>query len=359
MKLTEIIKTFGPAMEMKYGNKILPGHKKAMTAMQNCRTEQCGEIFVKCPDCGETESFYHSCGHRSCPNCQNHETTKWIEKQQQKLLPVQYFLITVTVPYELRDPIWRNQRACYDILFSSSVSAMCEIAENKKYLGGEIGMTGVLHTHARNLDFHPHIHFIVPGGAVDKKNKLWKKKRGKYILPWKKLSLLFKGKFLAALKEKGINFPYSVYKKEWRVNIINAGNGEAGLLYLSKYLYKGVIFEKRIHSNNDGTVTFSYTESETGKTKYRKMRGEDFLFLILQHVLPKGFRRCRNYGFLHGNAKKTLHLLQLILQSKIKESKEIEIPKFKCPKCGSNMNIIFHHAFMKKKILFHKARHAG
>ena len=339
-------------MEMKYSNKILPGHKNAMTAMLKCRTEDCGEVTVKCPDCGRVESFNHSCGHRSCPCCQNHETSKWIEKQRNKLLPVRYFLVTVTVPYQLRDPTWRNQKKCYDILFTASVNAMQEIAENKKHLGGAIGMTGVLHTHARNLDFHPHVHFIVPGGAVDKKNKLWIKKRGKYLLPWKKLSILYKGKLLAALKEAGIEFNDSVYRKEWRVDMRDAGSGEKALLYLSKYLYKGVITEKRIRDNHDGTVTFSYIESETGTVKYRTMKGEDFLFHVLQHVLPKGYRRCRNYGFLHGNAKKTLRLLQILLIPKLSDTsdKSTERPMFKCPKCGTGMKII-HQTFNRSRAL--------
>ena len=339
-------------MEMKYSNKILPGHKKAIAAMLKCRTEDCGEVTVKCPDCGRIESFNHSCGHRSCPCCQNHETTKWIEKQRNKLLPVKYFLITVTVPYQLRDPIWRNQRVCYDILFNSSVNAMREIAVNKKHLGGEIGMTGVLHTHARNLDFYPHIHFIVPGGAVDKKNRLWIKKRGKYLFPWKKLSTLYKGKLLAALKEADIEFNDSVYRKEWRVNMRDAGSGEKALLYLSKYLYRGVITEKRIKDNYDGTVTFSYIESETGTVKYRTMKGEDFLFHILQHVLPKGYRRCRDYGFLHGNAKKTLRLLQILLIPKMSASddKDSKRPMFKCPKCGAGM-LILHQTFNRNRDL--------
>ena len=346
MKFKEIIRTFGPAMEMKYKDKILPGHKKAMSAMLKCRTEECGEVIVKCPECGRVESFNHSCGHRSCPCCQNHVTTNWIDRQLKKLLPVKYFLITATVPFELRDPIWRNQRVCYNALFDSSSDAMKEIALNAKHLGGAIGMTGVLHTHARNLDFHPHIHFIVPGGAVDKKNKVWRKKRGKYLFPWKKLSILFKGKFLAALKEAGIVFNTSVYKKEWRVDMEDAGSGENALLYLSKYLYRGVITEKRICSNHDGTVTFSYIESKNKTKKFRTMRGEDFLFHVIQHVLPGGFRRCRDYGFLHGNAKKTLRLLQLLLIPKFKSMPEetTERPKFKCPKCGTDM-LIIHQTF--------------
>ena len=330
-------------MKMKYSNKILPGHKKAMSAMLKCRTEECGEIFVKCPKCGKIESFSHSCGHRSCPCCQNHVTTEWINRQLKKLLPVKYFLITVTVPFELRFPIWRNQKACYNALFDSSSDAMKEIALNVKHLDGEIGMTGILHTHARNLDFHPHIHFIVPGGAVDKKNRLWNKKRGKYLFPWKKLSILFRGKFLAALKDAGIEFDNSVYRKEWRVDMEDAGSGENALLYLSKYLYRGVITEKRISNNHDGSVTFSYIESKSKTTKYRTMKGEDFLFHVIQHVLPEGFRRCRDYGFLHGNAKKTLQLLQILLIPKFNNLPEDtkKRPHFKCPRCGTDMMIIY------------------
>jgi len=356
MKFKEIIRTFGPAMEMKYKDKILSGHKKAMSAMLKCRTEECGEIIVKCPDCGKIESFNHSCGHRSCPCCQNHVTTNWIDRQLKKLLPVKYFLVTVTVPFELRDSIWRNQKVCYNALFSTSVDAMCEIAASSKHLGGEIGMTGVLHTHARNLDFHPHIHFIIPGGAIDKRNRLWIKKRGKYLFPWKKLSKLFKGKFLAMLKDNRVNFPDVVYKKEWRVNMKEAGSGREALLYLSRYLYRGVIAEKRIFNNHDGTVTFSYIESQTNKKKYSTMNGEDFLFHVIQHVLPKGFRRCRDYGFLHGNTKKTLKLLQLILQVKLEDEIENKRAEYKCPKCGSRMRIMYHIFPEKVKLLKFKRR---
>ena len=342
MKMKDVIKTFGKAMEMKYKYKILPGHKKAMSAIQRCRTEESGAIHVKCPKCGDTETFSHSCGNRNCPVCQHHETTQWINRQMEKLLPVDYYMVTVTVPYELRSTIWYNQKKCYDTLFDAASQAMKEIALNPKHLGGDIGMTAVLHTNARNLDYHPHVHFIIPGGAVDKKNRLWKKKSGKYLFPWKKLSKLFKGKFLAALKEQEINFPRSVYKKEWRVNMENVGSGRGALLYLSRYLYRGVISEKRITDNHDGTVTFSYIESETKKVKDKTMKGEEFLFQVIQHVLPKGFRRCRDYGFLHSNAKKTLKLLQLILHVKLEEKIKNERPEYKCPKCGSCMSIMYH-----------------
>jgi len=342
MKMKDVLETFGKAMEMKYEYKILPGHKKAMSAIQRCRTEESGTIHVRCPECDDIETFSHSCGNRNCPVCQNHETTQWINRQLDKLLPVEYFMVTVTVPYELRGTLWHNQKKCYNALFDTSAASMKEIAENPKHLGGDIGMTAVLHTHARNLDYHPHIHFIIPGGAVDKKNKLWKKKNGKYLFPWKKLSKLFKGKFLAMLKVNGISFPDVVYKKEWRVNMKKAGSGREALLYLSRYLYRGVISEKRIFNNHDGTVTFSYTESGTGMKRYKTMKGEDFLFQVIQHVLPKGFRRCRDYGFLHGNAKKTLKLLQLILHVKLEENIKNERPAYKCPRCGNDMRIMYH-----------------
>jgi hypothetical protein len=347
MKLKDIIETFGEAMEMKYKDKILPGHRKAMSAIQRCRTEESGTIHVKCPECGDVEIFNHSCGNRNCPVCQHHETSRWIDRQMEKLLPVDYFMVTVTVPYELRQTVWYNQKICYNGLFDSASKAMNEISENPKHLGGDIGITAVLHTHARNLDYHPHVHFIIPGGAIDKKNKLWKKKKGKYLFPWKKLSKLFKGKLLAMLKEHGISFPESVYRKEWRVNMENVGSGREALLYLSRYLYRGVISEKRITDNHDGTLTFSYIESKTKKVKYKTMKGEDFLFQVIQHVLPKGFRRCRDYGFLHGNAKKTLKLLQLMLHVKLQEASGTERPDFKCPKCGSCMSIMYH-TFLEK-----------
>jgi len=206
-------------------------------------------------------------------------------------------------------------------------------------LGAEIGMTMVLHTNNRKLDFHPHIHVVVPGGGVDKRRHQWKKKKGKYLFNQDAMAKVFRARFLAAVNEAGLSIPQSIPPK-WVVDCKHVGKGITALKYLSKYLYRGVISEKNIISNQNGQVTFKYIESKTGDTRYRTLKGEDFLHLIMQHVLPKGFRRVRDYGFLHSNAKKLLHLVQLILHVVIKGIEQRLRPVFKCPCCKSPMVIL-------------------
>jgi len=339
MEMASIINQYYNAFIAKYTQTSLPGHLKAMNAIRSCRTPDSGELYVQCPDCSHAEWRPLSCGHRSCPKCQNHEASQWIDRQQSKLLPVLYFMATFTLAYELRSLVWRHQKDMYSILLTCVSSTLKDFGLNPKNLGAEIGMTMVLHTHNRRLDFHPHIHVIVPGGGVDKRRRQWKKKKGKYLFNRKAMAKVFRARFLTALNEAGFSIPKRV-PEEWVVDCTCVGKGITALKYLSRYLYRGVISEKNIVSNQNGQVTFKYIESKTGNTLYRILKGEDFLHLILQHVLPKGFRRVRDYGFLHSNAKKLLSLVQLILHVVIKGIKQRPRPVFKCPCCQSPMVIL-------------------
>jgi len=339
MGLASIINQYYDAFITRYGDTASPGHLKALNAIRSCRTPDSGELYVQCPNCNHAEWRPMSCGHRSCPKCQNHEVSQWIDRQQVKLLPVAYFMVTFTLPYELRSLTWHHQKEVYSILFTCASSILKGFGLNPKNLGVEIGMTMVLHTHNRKLDFHPHIHVVVPGGGIDKHRRQWKKKKGKYLFNQDAISKVFRARFLAALNEAGLSIPKRV-PKEWVVDCKHVGKGITALKYLSRYLYRGVISEKNIVSNQNGQVTFKYIESKTGNTLYRTLKGEDFLHLIIQHVLPKGFRRVRDYGFLHSNAKKLLSLVQLILQVVIEVIKQRPRPVFKCPCCKSPMVIL-------------------
>ncbi len=200
-------------------------------------------------------------------------------------------------------------------------------------------MTMVLHTNNRRLDRHLHIHAVVPGGGVNKRFRQWKRIKGDYLFNHNALAEVFRARFLKALDEAEFSIPKNVPKK-WVAHCLYVGKGTSALKYLSRYLYRGVVSEKNIVSNQNGKVTFRYIESRTGNTRYRTVDGEDFLHLIVQHVLPKGFRRVRDYGFLHGKAKKLLSLVQLILQVVIEEIKQRSRPVFMCSYCKSPMIII-------------------
>jgi hypothetical protein len=339
MRLASILDQYHDAFQAKYGSQLLPGHQRAIDAIGQCRTPQAGELFVQCLGCGHETWHPRSCGHRSCPQCQNHEASLWLDRQQAKLLPVDYFMATFTLPYELRLLAWRNQTTVYNLLFACVSSTLKDFGLNPNNLGANIGMTAILHTHNRRLDYHPHIHVVVPGGGVNKARKQWKKKKDKFMFNEFALAKVFRARVLQALNDARLGLPNSVPHK-WVVNCTHVGKGLSALKYLSRYLYRGVIAENNIVANQNGQITFKYVHSRTGDTRYRTVKAEDFLWLVLQHVLPKGFRRVRDYGFLHGNAKKLLSLVQLVLHVFVESCAPRTRPIFKCPKCQAHMRIL-------------------
>jgi len=339
MQLASILDQYYDALLAEYGSRLLPGHLRAIDAIRRCRTPDAGGIFVQCPQCGHATWRPQSCGHRSCPQCQNHEASLWLDRQQAKLLPVEYFMATFTLPYELRSRAWENQSLVYDLLFACASSTLKDFGLNPGNLGASIGMTAILHTHTRRLDYHPHLHVVVPGGGLHRARKQWKKKKGKYLFNEFALAKVFRARFLEALSKAGLS-AHDPLPGKWVVDCARVGKGLPALKYLSRYLYRGVILEKNIVSNQNGNVTFRYLEGSTRETRCRTLKGEDFLWLVLQHVLPKGFRRVRDYGFLHGNAKKLLSLLQIVLRIFIQASPQRPRPVFKCPVCQAPMKVL-------------------
>jgi hypothetical protein len=248
-------------------------------------------------------------------------------------------MVTFTLPAELRALVWCHQSDIYAMLFACAASTLKDFGLNPGKLGADIGMTGILHTHTRRLDYHPHVHIVVPGGGIDAHRRQWKKKRGKFLFNAFALAKVFRARFLEALNEAKLTIPVGVPDK-WVVDCTHVGRGQPALEYLSRYLYRGVISENAIIAYHGGNVTFRYTEGRTGQTQTRTLKAEDFLWLVVQHVLPKGFRRARDYGFLHGNAKKRLALVQLILQVVIESRAPRQRPAFKCSTCQSPMTVI-------------------
>lgn len=342
--LSTIINQFRDAFFSQYQSSVLPSHKKALWVIPRCRQEHGQYMLAQCTDheCGKQTYIPHSCGHRNCPHCQNHESQQWIEKQLHKRLPATYFLITFTIPKELRDLAWRNQKAVYSLMFDSVRDTLKTFTRNDKRLGGEAGFTTILHTHARNLDFHPHIHVLMPGASIDKKSGLWRKKGSRYLFSHKALAKVFRAKVLTAMVEQGLRLPKD-YPKLWVVDCKSVGNGDKAIIYLGKYLYRGVIREKDILRCKDGMVTFRYLHAKSRKYRTRTVSGAKFLYLIMLHVLPKGFRRVRCYGFLHPCCKKLIRFIQLVLRVNpltMIFPGRTQGPAITCPACGAKMKII-------------------
>jgi hypothetical protein len=339
MEMAALVEQYYDKYIGRYGDTALPSHLKTLSAILRCRTPESGELYVQCPACDHAEWRPISCGNRHCPKCQNHNTSQWIDKQQEKLLPVPYFMATFTLPFELRPLAWFNQKVVYSLLFKCVAGILKDFGLNPKNLGAELGLTMVLHTNNRKLDYHPHVHAIVPGGGIDRRCRCWRRVKEKFLFNEFALAKVFRARILEQIKDIGLIIPNDVPKK-WVVDCRHVGSGITAIKYLSRYLYRGVISEKNIVSNEKGQVTFKYVESESGETKSRSLKGEDFLHLILQHVLPKGFRRVRDYGFLHSNAKKMRTLIQLILHVIIQQLQLRPKPVFLCPCCKSPMMIM-------------------
>lgn len=341
--LSAIINEFEISFFKQYKNMVLPGHRKALQDMKRCRQEHGPYMLVRCTNhnCGNKIYIPHSCGHRNCPHCQNHENWQWIENQLEKRLPSSYYLITFTLARELRDLAWKNQKTIYSLMFSCMQEVLKTFTQNDKKLLGSAGFTTVLHTHARDLTYHPHIHVIMPGASVNGKTGLWRTKSSKYLFVQKNLAKVFRAKLLEAIIDKNLRVPAGT-PKEWVVDCKKVGNGDKAIIYLGKYLYKGVIQEKDILRCENGKVTFRYIHAKSNAYRTRTVTGEYFLYLLMQHILPKGFRRTRSYGFLHPCSKTLIKFLQLVLRTHPLQifKKKKQRAKITCPKCGSAMDIV-------------------
>jgi len=343
VRLTEIIEAFKPALEARYGDRLLPGQRKALDSILRCRTEESGTAAVHCQDCDAQDTFNLSCGHRFCPQCQHATGEQWIARQRGKLLPCDYFLITITLPKQLRKLVYDHQKIAYDHLIKLTWEMLSQFGLNDKKLRGKLGAMIVLHTHSRALNFHPHVHVVIPAGAIDTQTKIWRPKKGKFLFEEKNLAKVFRGKWFQMMKEQGWKVKATL-PKEWVVDCRRVGNGDKALTYLGRYLYRGVIREEDILACEDGKVTFQYTKNN-GTVKTRKLEGVDFLRLLLRHVLPKGFRRSRDYGFLHGNNKRVIHLLHLILKMTIPQP--MEKSSLRCKHCGGKVTVLVKPNYKK------------
>lgn len=337
MTLQDIVHRYRDRFIDRYGKTLTTAQWSALNAMGGCRQGQYGDIEWACTECHHHQNIMRSCGHRSCNQCQNNSTQDWLDRQQQKLLPVTYFMATFTLPRQLRELAKSNQQRVYNLLITTAVDTLKVFARNDKTLKGELGCCAVLHTHTRRLDYHPHVHIVVPGGAINKARREWRKVKNDYLFNGEALSRVFRGKFLRAITESGLKLPKT--PKSWVVHCEKVGKGVEALRYLSRYLYRGVISNDNIIDDDGENITFRYKESDTLRTKIRTLPAEDFIHLLLQHCLPKGFRRARDYGFLHGNAKATLKLVQWVFRVSVPTPEpQRSRAKLPCPKCKSAMH---------------------
>jgi hypothetical protein len=245
--LATVIEQFQGDFLSEYQDRLRPNQISALYAMKCCRTVHSPVMQVNCTDCDDQIYVPHSCGHRNCPHCQHHESQQWIERQVQRQVPADYFMNTFTLPAQLRSLAKQHPRLLYSMMFDGAWATLQSFSKNDKQLQGDPGAIAVLHTHSRELNYHPHIHVVMPAAVVDKTNKLWRTKQGKFLFNHKALAKVFRAKMLTRMREEKLPFPTTIPKK-WVVNCKFVGAGDKALIYLGRYLYRGVIREKDILS---------------------------------------------------------------------------------------------------------------
>lgn len=278
---------------------------KVMRAIETCRTAVLGGHVDFCIDCGTLTPSYNSCRNRHCPKCQGLEQAEWIDARKQRTLPVHHFHVVFTIPAELRPIAKANPEVVYSILFREAGRTLLAVGETR--LGATLGVTEVLHTWTRTLTYHPHVHCIVTGGGLSLDGKRWVKTSKKYLFPIKVLSRLFRGKFLAALKQArsqgdlaGISerdfavLLHALYRKEWVTYAKEPfGSVEHVFQYLGRYTHRVGISNQRLLRINEHGVTFL---TKNGQSVC--LPPEEFIRRFLQHVLPPSFVKIRHYGLL-------------------------------------------------------------
>lgn len=318
----------------KYGESYRSSHRlsmaqhKAINAIQSCRTSQLGGHVDQCDRCEGFRISYNSCRNRHCPKCQSLAKERWLEARKAELLAVKHFHVVFTLPHELHPLIRANERLCYKLLFQAASQTLLQLGKEKKRLHAQVGLLSVLHTWGQNLMYHPHLHCLVPGGGLSLDGKKWRASRKRFFLPVKVVSHLFRGKFLAGVKEaftarelkclgelkeikdlKALNnYLRPLYEKEWVVFCkAPFGGPDQVINYLGRYTHRVAISNDRILKLADDQVSFRYKDYKDGaRQKVMTLKADEFIRRFLLHILPKGLHKIRYYGLMATRNRKTL-----------------------------------------------------
>lgn len=355
--ISEIFRTFGPQYLQLYGEAIPQQHRNVIDAIVRCRTEQSGVAVYRCEQCEESHIVLRSCGNRHCPNCQYLKSQKWLQNQLERQLPGHHFLLTFTVPDQIRPFIRSHQRAAYGALFSASSGAIKKLASDPKHIGGDLpGFFGVLHTWGRQLHHHPHIHYVVPGGALSTQDGSWHPSRIDFYLPVRPLSAIYRAKFRDAMSDAGLLplIPQEVWQLDWNVNCQAVGASGASLKYLAPYVFKVAISDSRIVKVEDRTVFFRYRRPHSRRLRTMALDALEFIRRFLQHVLPSGFMKVRYYGFLSPSCAVPLEKIRCLIELAwgfriVTPEVDIQLPApMACPLCGGILRYRYSLAFCQR-----------
>ena len=371
LEVADLIRAAGAAFIERSRQWISWKHSKVLLAIARCRTAALGGHLDQCTRCGHRATIsYNSCRNRHCPKCQTGARERWIAARRSELLPSRYVHAVFTLPHQLAPLALQNTKVIYDLLLRASAETLLEVARDPIHLGAEIGFFSVLHTWNQKLQLHPHVHCVVPAGGLSLDHTHWVESRYRFFLPIRVLCRVFRGKFVAGLRqvfqEGRLNFHGNLaclaqpkifaawlrplFRKDWVVySKPPFGGPEYVLQYLGRYTHRVAISNHRLVSCADQKVTFRWRDSaHHNEQKLMTLSLDEFLRRFLLHVLPKGFVRIRNFGFLANRRRATLLPLcfqllgavqQLQTEQEASTAKESS-PLWLCPKCGGPMVVL-------------------
>jgi hypothetical protein len=377
LEVAEVVRDYGAAFLDCYGDMLSSEQRRALFDIAACRTAALGGHVEECDHCGHQQNSYNSCRNRHCPKCQATAAAEWMEARQAELLPVEYHHVVFTLPAALGPVALQNPRVIYGLLFKTAAETLQQIAADPKHLGAEIGFLAVLHTWGQNLQHHPHIHCVVPGGGLSLDASSWVPCKPGFFLPVRVLGRLFRGKFLALLKSAFDQGKLSFHgklaaladptefqhrlaasaKTEWVVYAKPPfGGPEQVLKYLARYTHRVAISNHRLIAIEDADVKFQWKDyAHEGKQETMTLKAIEFIRRFLLHVLPAGFVRIRHYGFLANRVcRENLELCRALLEDtetcldpavpEPTPEQQVAVegePKMRvCPACGKGRLII-------------------
>ena len=369
LEVADIVRAAGYSFVERSREWINGQHQKVLSAITRCRTAALGGHRDQCSACGHTAISYNSCRNRHCPRCQGNARQRWLQARERELLPTRYVHVVFTLPRELASLAFQNKRLIYNALFHASAETLLEIASDPRHLGAEIGFFSVLHSWNQRLQFHPHVHCVVAAGGLAPDHDRWISSRQSFFLPVKVLSRVFRGKFVNTLKvafrEDKIKFygrltPLAeprafaswlrpLFRHDWVVYSKRPfGGPEHVLRYLGAYTHRVAISNSRLVALSQGNVTFRWRDSAHGnKKRLMTLPVDEFLRRFLLHLLPRGFMRIRNFGFLANRHR--AELLSLCFRrlradstptSSASSSAASVHSGWNCPICGGVMQVV-------------------
>ncbi len=304
VELADVFGRFADAYLAAHGTAMPASHRRAIADIIACRTEALGGHLWRCDQCSPTDQVrglkahevfaYHSCKNRSCPKCHTEQTQAWLDRRKAEMLPAPYFHVTITVPEELRPALRSNQRDGYSVLIKAAGEAIIELARDRQFVGGTVGVMTVLHTWTQQLHYHPHVHCLVTGGGVSADSRSWCPARKGFLFPPKALAKLLRGKLKAMLHSRrpDLVLPRSAWRRPWVVHIRPWGEGEQAVLdYLARYVFRVAITNTRLVGLDDHAVTIRHKQRKSSAWLTSRIAGNEFMRRFLQHVLPKASTR--------------------------------------------------------------------